>query len=212
MNLNNNVEHTLLSTSATAAEIENLCKEAVSHQFRSVCVAPFFAKQARSILEDSDQKVITVVDFPLGYSHTFSKTESIKKAADLGAHGVDVVINYTAAINEAWHMVEDDIETVVHKARMCDLEIKLIIELGAYSSQVLKQVVELCKKAKPDFVKTNTGLLGNVVTKDHLLLLSRLLDGEIPIKASGGIRTREDAEEMIKAGATLLGASSALNW
>lgn len=206
------VEHTRLSTDTTGEDIVKLCNEAKSFGFRGVCVPPFFVKKAATSLKDEETKVITVIDFPFGYSHTIAKTEAIKKVADQGAHGVDVVINYMAAINGSWHHVEDDINTVVHKARMTDLEIKLIIELGAYSSRILKQVVELCKKAEPDYVKTNTGMMGHIVEIDQLKLLMRLLDGHFPVKASGGIRSMDDAQALINEGAQILGASSAINW
>lgn len=212
MELNHRVEHTLLSAQADEKQIKKLCQEAVDHDFRGVCVPPFYVKSARTHLEPTDKKVITVVDFPMGFSHTISKTESIRKAADQGAHGVDVVINYTAAINGSWPLAEDDIQTVVHKARMSDLEIKLIIELGAYPSKTLKRIVQICKNAQPDYVKTNTGMMGQVVEMDQLKLLVRLLDGELPIKASGGIRSAEAAQKLIDAGAQLIGASSAVNW
>ncbi|MDX1685857.1 MAG: deoxyribose-phosphate aldolase [Saprospiraceae bacterium] len=212
MNINTRIEHTLLSTGALNKDIDRLCKEAISNDFRGVCVPPSLVKRARQGLAETDKKVITVIDFPFGYSHTFSKTEAIKKAADQGADGVDVVINYNNAINGVWHLVKDDIETVVHKAKMRDLEVKLIIELGAYPSKTLQQIVDLCKMAAPDYVKTNTGILDHVVTPDQLRLLVRMLNEEIPVKASGGIRSEKQAQELIDIGAELIGASSAAKW
>lgn len=212
MELNQRVEHTLLKTDATFDDIKRIGEETIQHGFRGICVPPYFVKQALRNRESDEYKIITVIDFPFGYSHTFSKAEAIKKAKDQGADGVDVVINYSAAINGDWSTLVDDMNTVVHKARMSDLEIKIIIELGAYPSRILKEIVEICKKARPDYVKTNTGMMGHQVQREHLKLLVSLLDGELPIKASGGIRSREEAEALIDIGAEILGASSAVKW
>ena len=212
MNINERIEHTLLSTEAQLSEIQELGDEAKQYGFRGICVPPYFVKHAVRHRGDSRYKIITVVDFPFGYGHAFSKAEAINKAKDQGADAVDVVMNYTAALNGDWGYVEDDLNTVVHKAHMAALEIKIIIELGAYSSKTLKRIVELCKKVRPNFVKTNTGTMGHRVEREQLRLLHRLLGGELPIKASGGIRSKEDAQAVIDLGAEVIGTSSATKW
>jgi deoxyribose-phosphate aldolase len=212
MTLESRIEHTLLSTGATQQDIEKLCDEAQAKGFRGVCVPPYFVKAAIRKAEKQAYKVITVVDFPFGYSHTTAKVEGIKRASDQGVSGVDIVVNYCSAINQDWATFENDINTVVQAAKMRDLEVKLILETGTYSSKVLKRVVEKCCVAEPDFLKTNTGTMGNVATLDQVKLIRRFSEDKIPIKASGGIREREQAEMFIDNGVAVIGTSSAAKW
>lgn len=211
MNIAGILEHTKLNPASTIKEIEDLCEEALEHNFRGVCVPPSLLKVAKRKLNGTDQKLITVIDYPNGYSHTASKVESIKKAKDAGADSVDVVLNYNAAINGDWAVVQTDAETVVHAAKMIDLEVKIIIELGAYTSKHLGEIVKICQSAGPDFVKTNTGVNNGKVTTPHLKLLRRLLGEKMPIKASGGINNITFAKELIESGANIIGSSSCVD-
>ena len=210
MNLAERIEHTKLSPGLSQDSIVTLCDEAIEHGFRGVCVPPTMIKTARTKLDGYDTKVVTVVDFPYGYGHTSTKAEAIKKACDAGADSVDVVINYTLAINGEWDQLKNEIETVVQAARMRDAEIKLIIELGAYPSRDLAKICEICLSASPDFVKTNTGI-NHKVSVQNLKLMRRMLGEDMKIKASGGINNNAYALELITEGASVLGSSSSID-
>ena len=212
MNWRAHIEHTLLQPKATQEQVEQWAQEAEEMNFRGVCVSPYWLKRSVQLAEGKDYKVVTVVDFPLGQSHPISKVESIKKAADQGAFGVDVVINYQAAIAEDWGLLSSEMDAVVHTARMKNLEIKLILESSAYSTNTLKEVVRIAEQAEPDYIKTNTGFFNNVVSKAQVQMIRRFLTKDIPLKASGGIRSKEEAKEYIEMGVDLIGASSAAKW
>ena len=204
------IEHTNLKTTSLSKDIVKLCAEAKEHEFRAVCVAPNFIKLAKAELDSTNVKVATVIDFPFGYSHTASKVESIKKAKDAGADAVDVVTNYGFIVNDEWSKYENDIETVVYAANRLDLEIKLILETGLYPSRDVQTAAEICLKAAPDFVKTNTGFAGQGATEVFVKLIRRFVGAEMGLKASGGIKTGEQATQLINAGADIIGCSSSL--
>lgn len=206
------IEHTCLDPKASADRIHEMHDEMLEFGFRGICVSPYFVKTAAQKANGSDYKVVTVVDFPLGQSHTMAKVESIKKAADQGADAVDIVVNYLAAINEDWDYLKDEINTVVHSGHMRNLEVKLILESHNYNSRVLRQVLDICLEARPNYLKTNTGTGNNVNTPDQVKLIQRLTNNTIPIKASGGIRSSEQARELLDMGVELIGASSATRW
>ena len=206
------IEHTLLKPKATLEQVEQWAREAEEMNFRGVCVSPYWLKKSVQLADGKDYKVVTVVDFPLGQSHPISKVESIKKASDQGATGVDVVINYQAAIAEDWGLLSSDMDAVVHTARMKNLEIKLILESSAYGTNILREVVKIAEQADPDYIKTNTGFFNNVASKAQVQMIKRFLTKDIPIKASGGIRSQEEAMEYLSMGVDLIGASSAAKW
>lgn len=206
------IEHTCLDPRASLDRIREMHEEMLEFGFRGICVSPYFVKTAVQQSNGADYKVITVVDFPLGQSHTMAKVESIKRAADQGADGVDIVVNYLAAINEDWDYLKDEINTVVHAGHMRNLEVKLILESHNYNSRILRKVINICLDAKPNFLKTNTGTGNNVNTQDQVKLIQNLSKEALPIKASGGIRSSQEARELLEMGVALIGASSATTW
>lgn len=212
MNIYSQIEHTCLDPQASKDRIAKMHEEALEFGFRGICVSPYFVKSASRKAEDHNYKVITVIDFPFGQNHPMSKVESIKRAADQGADGVDIVINYLAAINEDWSVFKDEVETVVYAGQMRNLEVKLILEAGAYNSKTLQNVINVCVEAKPDFLKSNTGIGGNVCSAPQIKLMQRMSQEQIPIKASGGVRLKEQAEELLQMGVDVIGTSSATTW
>lgn len=192
--------------------VEKYHHETLDLGFRALCLSPYFIKYCSKLAKPRPYKLTSVIDFPFGHSHPMSKVESIKKVADQGADGVDVVINYSAAINEDWATLKDEIEAVVHISRMKNLEVKLILESHNYNTHTLKQVIELCLDAKPDFLKTNTGTGNNLNTLAQVKMIQRFSGDRIPIKASGGIRTVEQAQELLDSGVAIIGTSSAASW
>lgn len=204
------IDHTLLRVDCTADEIRQLCEEAKTHQFAAVCVPPFFVQLAAQFLEDHFPKVkiATVVGFPMGYSSTPAKIEEIKRAFDDGADEVDAVINLCAVKGKNWSYVANDIESMTTAARLRGKRIKLILETGLLNELELEKLSEYILQSEPDFVKTSTGFHGTGAELSKVLFLRKLLGDKIAIKASGGIRSKEDAIGFIQAGATRIGTSS----
>ncbi len=210
MNLSPYIDFTLLKADATPDDIRNLCELAAKHQFASVCVPPFYVKQAVEQLADTKVKIATVVGFPMGYAATPAKVEEIKKALDDGADEVDAVINLCAVKSGNWNYVRNDMDSMTTAVHLKGKSIKLIIETGLLSEAETKKLCELALDIKPNFIKTSTGFNGEGATVQSVQLLQKFLAGKIRIKASGGIRTSEDAARLIEAGATRIGTSSVL--
>lgn len=204
------IDHTVLKPDATLADIKQVCKEAVDHGFAAVCVPPFYVAPARQALEHSSVKLATVIGFPLGYSATFAKVEEIKRGIDEGADEFDIVINIAAVKNGNWSFVHNDIDRMVTICHLRAKQIKVIIETALLTEAEILEVCKICNDLEPDYVKTSTGFNGAGANPEVVhLLRSNLKDG-IKIKASGGIRTLKDAQELVEAGADRLGTSRGL--
>ena len=210
MNLASFIDFTLLKADCTPGDIRLLCERALQHQFASVCVPPFYVKQASELLADSTVKVSTVVGFPMGYSATPAKVEEIKKALDEGADEVDGVVNICAIKSGNWNYVRNDVDSMTTAVHLKGKTIKIIVETGLLTPAELEKLCALALEIKPDFVKTSTGYNGEGATVASVQHLRELLQGKIKIKASGGIRTAEEATRLIEAGASRIGSSSEL--
>lgn len=213
MNLANFIDHTILKADCTLGDIKRVCAEAIEHQFAAVCIPPFYVSHAADFLAASNAKVkvATVVGFPMGYAQTPAKVEEIKRAIDDGATEVDAVINICAVKNNNWNYVRNDIESMVLAAHLKGKSIKIILETGLLTDAELHQLCNICMDAKPDFVKTSTGFNGDGATVAIVNTLKSLLKDQIKIKASGGIRTKEDALRFIEAGANRIGSSAGVS-
>ena len=196
MNLSSYIDHTLLRPDATFADIQKLCQEAKEFQFASVCISPYYVKRAEELLNNSSVKITTVIGFPMGYATTAAKVEEIKRAISDGADELDVVINLSALKNGDWNYVKNDIESMATIVRMRGKLIKVIIETGLLTEDEIRRVCNLCKDSDVNFVKTSTGYLGEGATVGVIQFLHSLLPKEIKIKASGGVRTVEDATRL----------------
>ena len=201
------IDHTLLKPDATLADVQQVCKEAVTHGFAAVCVPPFYVAQARQALEGTPVKLATVIGFPLGYSATVAKVEEIKRGIDEGADEFDIVINIAAAKNANWSFVRNDIDRMLTACHLRAKQIKVIIETALLTEAEILEVCKICNDLEPDYVKTSTGFNGAGATPDIIRLLRTNLKKEIKIKASGGIRSLEDARALVEAGADRLGTS-----
>lgn len=210
MDISPYIDFTLLKADTTPDDIRKLCELAVKYQFASVCVPPFYVKQAAEQLADAKVKIATVVGFPMGYAATPAKVEEIKKALDDGADEVDAVINLCAVKSGNWNYVRNDMDSMTTAVHLKGKTIKIIIETGLLSEAEIKKLCELALDIKPNFIKTSTGFNGEGATVQSVQLLHKLLAGKIRIKASGGIRTPEDAARFIEAGAARIGTSSVL--
>lgn len=207
MNINQKIDHTLLRPDTNAAGIQKLCQEALEHDFFAVCVPPYFVNQAVQELQSSTVKVATVIAFPYGYTPTLAKVEEIRRGIDDGADEFDVVINLGALKSGHWTEFRSDLDRIVMAVNLRNKTSKIIIEITQLSLAELRQVCQICNDVEPTYVKTSTGLMGGA-TVDHMQFLRASLKPSIKLKASGGIRTKEDAEALISAGADRLGTSA----
>ncbi|MFD0827495.1 deoxyribose-phosphate aldolase [Neobacillus sp. M.A.Huq-85] len=201
------IDHTLLKPDATRQQIETLCQEAKEYKFFSVCVNPAWVKTCRDLLNGSDVKVCTVIGFPLGATTSETKAFETKNAIDNGADEVDMVINIGALKDRNDQLVESDIRAVVEAAEARALT-KVIIETSLLTQEEKIRACQLAVQAGADFVKTSTGFSSGGATKEDIALMRQAVGPELGVKASGGVRSTEDALKMIEAGATRIGASS----
>lgn len=207
MEVNKTIDHTVLKAQTSAEDVDRICQEALKHQFCAVCVPPYYVGRAKQLVQDKGIKVATVIGFPYGYAGTMAKVEEIKRAVEEGADELDIVINLGALKSGDWMNVKSDIDRVVTAVRLRGKVSKIIIESSILNQDELSKLVSLCNEITPDFVKTSTGTQGGA-TEGVVRFLRNSLKPEIKIKASGGIRNRQDAEKMLAAGADRLGTSS----
>ncbi|MCM3572188.1 MULTISPECIES: deoxyribose-phosphate aldolase [Mesobacillus] len=202
------IDHTLLKANATEAEIVKLAEEAKEYKFASVCVNPTWVQKAAEILKDAEEvKVCTVIGFPLGATTSETKAFETKNAIENGATEVDMVINIGALKDKQYDLVEKDIKAVVDAAKGKALT-KVIIETCLLNDEEKEIACKLSVKAGADFVKTSTGFSTGGATVEDIALMRKTVGPDVGVKASGGVRSLEDAQNMIEAGATRIGASS----
>ena len=210
MELADKIDHTILKPDCTLDEIKGVCEEAVANRFYSVCIPPFYVKDAVQFLENSGVKVATVIGFPMGYASTPAKVEEIKRAIDDGAEEVDAVVNICAVKSGNWNYVRNDIDSMTRIAHLRGKIIKVILETGMMSQEELEHLCKICVETDTDFVKTSTGILAAGANVDVVAWLRAQLPPSIRIKASGGVRSYQDAVRLIEAGAVRLGSSASL--
>lgn len=202
------IDHTLLKPEAVEAQIRQLCMEARTFGFASVCVNPTWVELCKSLLAGSTTKVCTVIGFPLGATLTSTKSQETTAVIQLGAQEVDMVINVGRLKDQQYQAVYDDIAAVVVAARPHQVLVKVIIETFLLTDAEKVAASVLTEAAGADFVKTATGFNGGGATVADLRLMRRSVGPAMGLKAAGGIRTGADALQMIAAGATRLGASA----
>ncbi len=205
------IDHTLLKPSATKDDIRRLCEEAKTYGFWSVCVNPFYVKFAADILRNSDVRICSVVGFPFGASTTKIKTFEAEKAVDDGADEIDMVMNIGALKSQDYEFVKADIRSVVeHVKAGKDKIVKVIIETGLLSEDEKVLACRLVRDSGADFVKTSTGFNAPGATANDVKLMRDTVGPNFGLKASGGIRTYQDAVNLIEAGANRIGTSSGI--
>ncbi|HEX9823971.1 MAG TPA: deoxyribose-phosphate aldolase [Actinomycetota bacterium] len=202
------IDHTLLRPDATAEEIDRLCEEAREHGFAAVCVNPYWARRAASNLRGSDVRVASVIGFPLGASAPEIKALEARRAIRDGAREIDMVINVGALKSGLRDVVLADIQKVADACHEAGAILKVIIEAALLTDEEKVVASHLAQEAKADFVKTSTGFGPGGATVSDVLLMRETVGPDMGIKAAGGIRTAEDVEDMIAAGATRIGASA----
>lgn len=206
-NIASYIDHTLLKAEATEQQIIQLCKEAAEYNFASVCVNPAWVSTAAAELTNSTAKVCTVIGFPLGASTSETKAFETADAISKGAGEIDMVINIGALKSGNTEMVKKDIEAVVNAAAGKAI-VKVIIETSLLTDEEKTVASRLTKEAGADFVKTSTGFSTGGATIADVKLMREAVGPDLGVKASGGVRSLEDVQAMIDAGATRIGASS----
>ncbi len=202
------IDHTLLKADASQDQIAQLCYEARTHHFASVCVNPAHVKLAASLLKDSDVDVCTVVGFPLGATPPTVKAFETQQAIRDGATEIDMVINIGALKSEDYTAVYEDVGSVVRAAHAGNAIVKVIIEAALLNDEEKVVACQLSKAASADYVKTSTGFGPGGATAGDVALMRRVVGPQMGIKAAGGVKSLSDAQTMIAAGATRIGASA----
>ncbi|MFD1063613.1 deoxyribose-phosphate aldolase [Winogradskyella litorisediminis] len=209
MELNAYIDHTLLKATATEKEIMTLCNEAITYNFKTVCVNSCFVPIAKQALKETPVKICTVVGFPLGASSTEAKIFEAKKAINDGASEIDMVINIGYLKSRNYVAVLKDINDV--KIAIGKIPLKVIIEISELSKNEIVKACEICVDARADFVKTSTGFSKSGATLTAVKIMKKTLKGKAKIKASGGIRDQETAYKYIDAGVDRIGTSSGVD-
>ena len=206
MDYNKLIDHTNLKQDAQESDIIKLCDEAKEHHFASVCVNPNYVSLCKERLAGSDVKVCTVIGFPLGQTTTTAKIDETKDAIFEGADEIDMVINVSWIKDKRYDKVLYEIQRL---KRYChDRILKVILETCLLSDEEIVKACEIAKKAGADFVKTSTGFSKGGATVHDVELMRKTVGSDMGVKASGGIKTKEDMVKMVEAGASRIGTSS----
>jgi len=209
MKLEKYIDHTLLKPEATEEDIIKICKEAREYNFASVCVNAYYASLVSNELKGTNVKTCVVVGFPLGATTKEVKAFETKQAIENGAEEIDMVINIGALKSKKYNEVKEDIDAVVQAAKGKAL-VKVILENCLLTKEEIIKACELSKEAGADFVKTSTGFSTGGAKPEDVKLMREIVGENMGVKASGGVRTREDAEVVISAGASRIGASASI--
>ena len=204
--INKLIDHTLLKAFAKESDIKKLCEEALQYDFASVCVNPANVALASSLLKGSNVKVCTVIGFPLGANTISVKAFETKDAVANGATEIDMVINIGKAKDHDYEYILEEIRAVVDSAD--GNLVKVIIETCYLEKEEMKEVCHMASIAGANFVKTSTGFGTGGAKAEDVRLMKESIPQNMEVKASGGIRTLSELEEMVAAGATRIGASS----
>ncbi|MDD4154296.1 MAG: deoxyribose-phosphate aldolase [Bacilli bacterium] len=206
MEYNKLIDHTLLKPDASLVALAKLCDEAAQHEFMSVCVNPCFVPVAKKLLEGSNVKVCTVIGFPLGATLPEVKVFETKRCVELGAEEIDMVINVAMAKAHDYDFIANEINMI--KIACQGRLLKVILETCLLTNEEIVQCCRAAVKAGADYVKTSTGFSTGGATAEHVKLMRDTVGPQIGVKASGGIRSKEDLEKMVAAGASRIGTSS----
>ncbi|MFN4986169.1 MAG: deoxyribose-phosphate aldolase [Ignavibacteria bacterium] len=208
MNIAATIDHTVLKPDSTLTDVQTVCVEAITHRFASVCILPWYVQRAHDILAPEGIPVCTVVGFPLGASTTSSKVAESEIALRQGAREIDMVASITALKSGLFDEVYDDIREVTQATHALGGIVKVIIETCLLTDDEKRRMCSIVTQAGADFIKTSTGFSTGGATLDDVRLLRQYVGPSVKVKASGGIRDRETALDMLEAGAERLGTSS----
>ncbi|MFM2482345.1 deoxyribose-phosphate aldolase [Celerinatantimonas sp. YJH-8] len=202
------IDHTLLKMDATVSMIDELCDQAIQHQFYAVCINSGYVAQAAQRLKNSEVKVCSVIGFPLGACMTQVKVYEAQQAIAAGAQEIDMVINVGWLKSALWDELQQDIAAV--KAACQQVPLKVILETCLLTQEEIIHCCQICSDLEVAFVKTSTGFSTGGATVEAVQLMRNTVGPKMGVKASGGIRSREKTDAMIQAGATRIGTSSGI--
>lgn len=209
MDLNKYIDHTKLGANVSKAQIDQLIEEAKTFDFKSVCINPIWVKYAAHKLKKTDVLVCTVIGFPHGTHHHLVKAYETLEAVNDGADEIDMVINVSALKAKDYHQTLAEIKGVVENADgRC---VKVIIETCYLTDEEIVKACEIAVQAKATFVKTSTGFGTGGATLEHVKLMKKTVGDNALVKASGGVRTYDDAVKMVEAGASRIGTSNGVD-
>ncbi len=204
------IDHTLLKPEATKDQVVTLCAEAKKYVFASVCINPSYVSLCAKLLRDTAVKVCTVIGFPLGATSTASKAFESEQALRDGARELDMVINIGMLKSGDYDYVENDMFAVATTARRYGALTKVILETTLLTDEEKIKACMLAKHAGMDFVKTSTGFSKGGATVGDIALMRKVVGSAMGVKASGGVRTRDEALAMVASGADRIGASASV--
>lgn len=212
------VDHTLLKPDATEKDVRRICKEAARHHFAAVCIPPCYVRLAAKELRRTDVKVATVVSFPFGNDTTAVKIAAVRDAIIGGASELDVVMNVSRFLSGDFSYVAEELSSVTQEVGavamnngLNDAVVKVIIETAYLTDEMKRLAVQIVASSGADFVKTSTGFAPAGATPRDVSLLRQEAPEGLAVKASGGIRTLEDAMDIVNAGASRLGMSASVS-
>ena len=205
--MNKYMDSTLLRSSATQEESEKLCSDAKEYSFATVCVNPCYVSLANELLKDSDVKVCTVIGFPLGSNTTKIKVEEAKDAIKNGADELDMVINVGVLKDKNYDYIKNEI-LELRKATENKV-LKVIVETCYLDEDEIAVMTKICNETGVDFIKTSTGFGTRGASLEDIEIINKYKDDKLKVKASGGIRTKEDALKYINLGVSRIGTSNA---
>ena len=204
------IDHTNLKAFATEADIEKLCGEAAANGFKSVCVNPVFVKKCREALKGSGVLTCTVISFPLGQNTIAEKVSEAEAAVADGCQEFDYVLNVGKMKEHDYAYIEEEMKALTAVARETGSTIKVIFETCYLTDEEIAEAAKIASRVKPDFIKTSTGFGTGGATAAHVAIMKQNGGTDVQVKASGGIRSWEEAKAMLEAGATRLGVSAGM--
>ena len=210
MELNKYIDHTLLKPTASEKDIIKICNEAKEYHFASVCVNPCNVSLVSNELKGSDVKVCSVISFPFGASSTEVKVEEAKKAIEAGAEEIDMVINIGKLLEGDLEYTQNEVSAITKVCHEKNVLLKVIVETCYLEEKNIADICAIIEKAGADFIKTSTGYGSRGASVEDIKLFKKYLKKDTKIKASGGVRTREDSETYIGLGCSRIGASSGI--
>lgn len=209
MEIGKYIDSTNLKMDATTKDIIKLCEDAINYGFETVCIHPYYVSLAKECLKDSNVGVCTVIGFPLGMNSPKVKEFEAIDAVENGADEIDMVINVGALKDKDYDYVKDEIEMV--RDSIGGKTLKVIIETSLLTKTEIKKMTEICNNTFVNFIKTNTGFGKRGVSKEDIEIINKTKNDILQVKASGGIKTFKQADELIKMGVNRLGTSSAVD-
>ena len=209
MELNNYIDHTNLKNTATLKDIEKLCNEAIKYHFASVCVYPYYVPLCKKLLDKTPVAVCTVIGFPMGENTKETKVFEAINAIENGASEIDMVINISALKNKDYKYIKEEIEEI--RDAIDGKVLKVIIETCLLTEEEIVKMTQICNETFVNFIKTSTGFGVYGARVEDVKLINDNRNEVLEIKASGGIKTLKDAEDMINAGATRIGTSNGVS-